>query len=125
MKNILLIVICFVFKQSYGQSQLNLTGKTFEYIDKRSQVTSAYTFLSNKSARLKILTELSGKIYEDNCTCKCEIDRNKISVNCECDDKEVYKEELKEVFLIDPQKKTLKTTIHLDINRNPLIYIQK
>jgi hypothetical protein len=107
-----------------GQNTLNLTGKTFEYIDKLTGSKESYTFLSNAKIKLVMLSEFNGKYMQDVCFGTVVFESNKIKVSCICDDKEIYPDPLKEVFIFDAVSNSLTTTIHFDQSRKPRVFKQ-
>ena len=107
-----------------GQTGFNLTGKTYEYIDKLTGSKEAYTFLSSTKIKLVMLSEFNGKIMQDVCFGTVVFESNKIKVSCICDDKEIYPDPLKEVFIFNAATNSLTTTIHYDQSRKPRIFKQ-
>lgn len=120
------IVLLFMFltNLAIGQTGINLTGKTYEYIDKLTGSKEAYTFLSNNKIKLVMLSEFNGKYMQDVCFGKVVFESNKIKVSCICDDKEIYPDPLKETFIFDTATNSLITTIHYDQSRRPRIFKQ-
>ncbi len=114
----------FFTNLSIGQNTLNLTGKTFEYIDKLTGSKESYTFLSNAKIKLVMLSEFNGKVMQDVCFGNVVFESNKIKVSCICDDKEIYPDPLKEVFIFDAVSNSLTTTIHFDQSRKPRVFKQ-
>ena len=106
-----------------AQNSTSLVGKTFELTDKLTNDRVQYSFLSNKKVNLIMFSEINGKHFQDKCSGLYTIEGNKIKVNCNCEDKEIYPNPLKETFIYD--KNTLLTTIHLDQNKNPQIFYLK
>ena len=107
-----------------GQTDFNLIGKTYEYIDKLTGSKEAYTFLSSTKIKLVMLSEFNGKIMQDVCFGTVVFESNKIKVSCICDDKEIYPDPLKEVFIFNAATNSLTTTIHYDQSRKPRIFKQ-
>mgnify|MGYP000034985008 FL=1 len=124
MKYYIPFLFMFFTNLAIGQTNLNLTGKTFEYIDKATGGKEAYTFLSNTKVKLVMLSEFNGKIIQDVCFGSVVFELNKIKVSCICDDKEIYPDPLKEAFVFDAASNSLTTTIHFDQNRKPRIFKQ-
>jgi len=120
------IVLLFMFltNLAIGQTGINLTGKTYEYIDKLTGSKEAYTFLSNNKIKLVMLSEFNGKYMQDVCFGTVVFESNKIKVSCICDDKEIYPDPLKETFIFDTATNSLITTIHYDQSRRPRIFKQ-
>jgi hypothetical protein len=117
-----LLIFCVHFV--FGQSGINLTGKTFEYIDKQTGGKETYTFVSTTKIKLVMQSEFNGKIMQDVCYGSVILESNKIKVSCMCDDKEIYPDPLKEAFIFDATSNTLTTTIYYDQNRKPRIFKQ-
>ncbi len=120
------IVLLFIFltNLAIGQTGINLTGKTYEYIDKLTGSKEAYTFLSNNKIKLVMLSEFNGKYMQDVCFGTVVFESNKIKVSCICDDKEIYPDPLKETFIFDTATNSLITTIHYDQSSRPRIFKQ-
>ncbi len=120
------IVLLFMFltNLAIGQTGINLTGKTYEYIDKLTGSKEAYTFLSNNKIKLVMLSEFNGKYMQDVCFGTVVFESNKIKVSCICDDKEIYPDPLKETFIFDTATNSLITTIHYDQSSRPRIFKQ-
>lgn len=120
------IVLLFIFltNLAIGQTGINLTGKTYEYIDKLTGSKEAYTFLSNNKIKLVMLSEFNGKYMQDVCFGTVVFESNKIKVSCICDDKEIYPDPLKETFIFDTATSSLITTIHYDQSSRPRIFKQ-
>lgn len=123
MKYLIITVIALLtYNFTYAQESFKLTGKTFEYINNETNSKEQYAFISNTEAKLIMLSEFNGKSYKDVCLCKCSVEGNKVKVSCNCEDKEIYPEPLKETFIYDKSKNTLTTTIHYDRNKKPRIF---
>lgn len=123
MKYLIITVIALLtYNFTYAQVSFKLTGKTFEYINNETNSKEQYAFISNTEAQLIMLSEFNGKSYKDVCLCKCSVEGNKVKVSCNCEDKEIYPEPLKETFIYDKSKNTLTTTIHFDRNKKPRIF---
>lgn len=120
------ITVLFIFftNLAIGQTSFNLTGKTFEYIDRLTGGKEAYTFLSSTKIKLVMLSEFNGKVLQDVCFGTVVMESNKIKVSCICDDKEIYPDPLKEVFIFDSAANLLTTTIHYDQSRKPRVFKQ-
>jgi hypothetical protein len=110
MKNLSLLLFSFLFLSTLqAQTTIDLTGKQFEQIDDIPSTTTLY-FKSNTTASYVIVSTIGGKTYRDECSCKATISGNKISINCICDDKEIYPDPIKDSFVYDPQSQTLTST---------------
>lgn len=124
MKYCITFLFIFFVNFAIGQTGSNVTGKTFEYIDKLTGSKEVYTFLSSTKVKLVMLSEFNGKIMQDVCFGTVVFESNKIKVSCICDDKEIYPDPLKEAFVFDAASNSLTTTIHFDQNRKPRIFKQ-
>ena len=124
MKYCITCLFIFFVNFAIGQTGSNVTGKTFEYIDKLTGSKEVYTFLSSTKVKLVMLSEFNGKIMQDVCFGTVVFESNKIKVSCICDDKEIYPDPLKEVFIFDAATHSLLTTIHYDQSRKPRIFKQ-
>lgn len=102
--------------------QVNLVGKTFTYFDRITGSSESYTFIDNKKLKWVGKTEFGGKQYQDICYGTYSIEANKIRVIYACDDKEVYPDPHKEVFIFSSLNNTLTTTIHYDQTRKPRLF---
>jgi hypothetical protein len=110
MKNLSLLLFGFLFLSTLqAQTTIDLTGKQFEQIDDIPSTTTLY-FKSNTTASYVMVSTIGGKTYRDECSCKATISGNKISINCICDDKEIYPDPIKDSFVYDPQSQTLTST---------------
>jgi hypothetical protein len=110
MKNLSLLLFSFLFLSTLqAQTTIDLTGKQFEQIDDIPSTTTLY-FKSNTTASYVMVSTIGGKTYRDECSCKATISGNKISINCICDDKEIYPDPIKDSFVYDPQSQTLTST---------------
>ncbi len=123
MKNLIVTAIALLtYNFSHAQDSFILTGKTFEYINNESNTKEQYAFTSNTEAKLTMLSDFNGQSYKDVCLCKFALEGDKVKISCNCEDKEIYPEPLKETFIYDKSKNTLTTTIHYDRNKNPRIF---
>jgi hypothetical protein len=124
MKYCITSLFIFFVNFAIGQTASNVTGKTFEYMDKLTGSKEAYTFLSSTKVKLVMLSEFNGKVMQDVCFGTVVFESNKIKVSCICEDKEIYPDPLKEVFIFDAATHSLVTTIHYDQSRKPRIFKQ-
>ena len=123
MKHLIVTAIALLTSNfSFAQDAFNLAGKTFEYFNNETNSKEQYAFISNTEAKLIMLSEFSGQSYKDVCSCKSSVDGNIVKISCNCEDKEIYPEPLKESFIYDKNKNTLTTTIHYDRHKNPRIF---
>jgi hypothetical protein len=110
MKNLIITSLCLLFFSTiFAQSNIDLTGKQFEQIDDIPSTTTLY-FKSNTTASYVMVSTIGGKTYRDECSCKATVSGNKISINCICDDKEIYPDPIKDSFVYDSQSQTLTST---------------
>jgi hypothetical protein len=124
MKNLILSSIFLLFfTTAYAQSSFDLTGKKFEQIDEIPNSSTFLYFKSNTEA-VYIMTGslMSGKTFRDECSCKATIQGNKISINCICDDREIYPDPIKDSFVYDPNTKSLSSTTYRSLKGNPFIW---
>ena len=122
MKYCIALLFMYFTNLAIGQTGFNLTGKTYAYVDKLTGGKEAYTFLSSTKIKLVMLSEFNGKIMQDVCFGTVVFESNKIKVSCICDDKEIYPDPLKEVFIFNAATNSLTTTIHYDQSRKPRIF---
>ena len=123
MKHLILTAIALLtFNLSFAQDAFNLAGKTFEYFNNETNSKEQYAFISNAEAKLILLSEFNGQSYKDVCSCKSSVEGNIVKISCNCEDKEIYPEPLKETFIYDKSKNILTTTIHFDRYNNPRIF---
>jgi hypothetical protein len=110
MKKILtLTIMSLTFGFANAQSGLNLSNKTFLMEDKISSSTELY-FNSKDQVTYLITNVIKGKTYIDKCIGKATISDNKISINCTCDDKELYPDPISDSFIYDSKSQTLTST---------------
>lgn len=123
MKHLILTAIALLtFNFTFAQDAFNLAGKTFEYFNNETNSKEQYAFISNTEAKLILLSEFNGQSYKDVCSCKSSVDGNIVKISCNCEDKEIYPEPLKEIFIYDKSKNILTTTIYYDRYKNPRIF---
>ena len=110
MKPFLLIATTLLmFRISNAQSELDLTNKTFQQVDKVPSTSEL--FFSSKNEVVFIITNvINGKTYIDKCPGKSTVTGNKISINCFCEDKELYPDPITDSFNYDSKSKTLIST---------------
>ena len=117
-----LVIALLAYNITCAQVPFNLTGKTFEYFNSENNSSEQFLFISNKEAKLMMISEINDKFYNDLCLCKCSIEGNRIKIICNCEDKEIYSEPLKETLIYEKVKNTLTTTIHYDRDKKPRIF---
>jgi hypothetical protein len=124
MKHLILIILSIVcFSSVNAQINVDLSGKKFEQINKIPNSTTHLYFKSNNEAVYIMSGSLmSGKTYRDECSCKVTIQKEEISINCLCNDREMYPDPIKDSFIYDPATNSLKSTTWSDRNRNPFIW---
>jgi hypothetical protein len=116
MKYLILLIFSIVcFSSVNAQTNVDLSGKKFEQIDELQSTTTLY-FKSNSTASYTIVSAISGKTYTDNCDCKVTVNSDKISINCLCDDREIYPDPIKDSFIYAPQSQTLTSTSYRSIS---------
>jgi hypothetical protein len=110
MKKLLFIAaMLLTFRAVNAQKELDLTNKTFLQEDE-SPATTELFFTSKNQVTYIITNEIYGKTYIDKCPGKATLSGNKISIICNCADKEIYPDPIKESFVYDSKTKTLKST---------------
>lgn len=102
--------------------QVSLVGKKFEYIDQANESKEVYHFQDNNRVKLTMSTVFNGKYLEDVCSGTYKIEANKVKVVCNCPDKEVYPDPIRETFNIGNPLTSLSTTIIYDRNRKPRVF---
>lgn len=109
-KNVLFLFLLFNLNILKAQNQLNLSNLKFEKIDE--MFSEKIHFISNSRAMYIITTKsiYNSKIYVDKCPCSYTIKGNKISIKCECEDKEIYEKPIEDSFIYDVKNNTLKST---------------
>jgi hypothetical protein len=113
MKNVLMLVMAtFSFGIATAQAELDLTNKTFQQVDKIPNSTTEIYFTSKNQVIYIITNVINGKTYIDKCPGKATISGTKITVNCSCEDQEIYPDPILESFTYDSKSKTLTSTIY-------------
>jgi hypothetical protein len=107
-----------------GQSTFDLSGKQFEQIDDIPSTTTLY-FKSNSTASYVMVSTIGGKTYRDECSCKATVSGNKISINCICDDKEIYPDPIKDSFMYDEKNQILTSTSYRTVDGKYFIWKSK
>lgn len=102
-----MILLSFMVK---SQSTLNLTGKIFVQNDEIPNSTTELHFQSSTKVLYVMTNYVLGKTYIDKCIGNAKIKGNNISINCLCDDKELFPDPIKENFIYDPKTKQLTST---------------
>lgn len=114
MKNILLIAMAIALSISAitAQSSINMNGLQFELYDKTTGSSSVIKFTSNTQATYVMsgVLQFSGKSFRDECPCKCTVSNNKITINCVCDDREIYPDPITDAFEYDSKARILTST---------------
>ena len=89
MKHLLLMAtMLLTFGFANAQSELDLTNKTFLQEDEVPSTTELF-FTSKNQVTYIITSEINGKTYIDKCPGKATLSGNKISIICNCADKEI------------------------------------
>jgi hypothetical protein len=108
MKKLLILAsLMFVFCNVNAQNNLDLTGKTFQQVDKIPNSTTELYFVSKTQVDYIITNVINGKTYVDRCQGNANIKGTKISINCSCDDKDIYPEPIVDGFIYNSKSKTL------------------
>lgn len=107
---LLLIIMLFNFEIVSAQTELDLTNKTFQQVDKIPNSTTELYFETKNQVVYIITNVINGKTYIDKCRGKATLRGNKISINCTCDDKEIYPEPVLDSFTYDSKSKNLTST---------------
>jgi len=117
MKRLLLTsVMILVFGFVNAQSDLDLTNKKFQQVDKIPNSTTEILFTSKNQVVYIITNVINGKTYIDKCPGKAALSGNKISINCNCEDKELYPEPITDSFIYDSTSKTLTSKSYRSID---------
>ena len=108
MKKILILAtMLLTFGFAKAQSDLDLTNKTFQQVDKIPNSTTELFFSSKNNVVYIITNVINGKTYVDKCPGKATVSGNNISINCMCEDKDIYPDPIKDSFTYDSKSKTL------------------
>jgi hypothetical protein len=111
MKKLLtLLIMMLTLVVSQAQSNVDLTGKTFQQLDEIPNSTTELYFKSKTQVDFIMTNIVSGKTYVDHCLGKATINGNLISITCSCDDKELYPDLLVDKFNYNSKSKTLIST---------------
>ena len=103
----ILILASFVFCNVNAQNNIDLTGKTFQQVDKIPNSTTELYFASKTQVDYIITNVINGKTYVDRCKGNVNIKGSKILINCSCDDKEIYPEPIVDGFNYNSKSQTL------------------
>lgn len=108
----MLSLFCLSFLMR-SQTKIDFSGLKFQQYDKLTNGTTSIQFISNTQAIFVMqgVLSLSGKSYRDECPCKCTVVGDKVTINCSCEDKELYPDPIKESFIYDTKKKILTSTV--------------
>ena len=105
-KLLLMATMLLTFGAVNAQTELDLTNKTFLQEDEVPSTTELF-FTSKNQVTYIITSEINGKTYIDKCPGKATLSGNKISIICNCADKEIYPDPIKDSFVYDSKTKTL------------------
>ena len=89
----------------------------FEYV--KLLENFGYIISNNIARQADAQLTVNGKIYVEN-----KLKQSKPNYESICDDKEIYPDPLKEVFIFNAATNSLTTTIHYDQSRKPRIFKQ-
>lgn len=109
-KLLILATILLTFEYANAQYELDLSNKTFQQVDKIPESTTELYFASKTQVIYIITNTIKGKTYIDKCPGKATLQGYKVSIICECDDKEIYPDPILDSFNYDPKSKTLVST---------------
>lgn len=109
-KGIILSTMLLCFGISNAQNNVDLTGKTFQQVNKIPDNKTELVFTSKTQVSYVITNIISGKTYIDKCNGTATLNGNKIAINCFCEDKEIYPDPIKDSFVYDPNGKKLTST---------------
>ena len=117
MKNVLILAaILLSFGAIKAQTQLDFTNKTFLKENKTLNSTEELFFTSKNQVTYIITSVINGNTYIDKCPGKATLSGNKISILCNCTDKEIYPDPIKDSFVYDSKNKTLTSTSYRSLN---------
>ena len=108
-----------------AQKSNNLNGKIFRLIDQIPNSTTDLKFISNTQVVLIITNDINGKIYIDECPGKSTFINNKVTINCVCNDKELYPDPEKDSFIYNPKSQTLTSTISRSVDGKYFVWEMK
>jgi hypothetical protein len=108
--NIIIAIIFIISCNAIAQKSNNLIGKTFQQIENISNSTTEIKLISNTQVVYVITNVINGKTYIDECPGKSTFINNKLTINCNCSDKEIYPDPIKDSFLYDSKSNTLTST---------------
>jgi hypothetical protein len=115
-KLFLMAAMLLSFGAINAQAELDLTNKTFLQDDEIPNSTTELFFTSKNQVTYIITNEINGKTYIDKCPGKATLSGNKISIICNCADKELYPDPIKDSFIYDSKNKTLISTSYRSRN---------
>ena len=108
MKSILLAILAvFLGGAIHAQKSIDLSGKAFAHEKNTTISSSVLKFKPNNQVVYVITNDINGKIYVDECPGKSTIQGNKISIVCNCPDKEIYPDPIKDSFTFDAVSNSL------------------
>jgi hypothetical protein len=108
MKNLLILAIMLIkFGFANAQSEIDLSNKIFQQVDNIPNSTTELFFPSKNQVVYIITNVIKGKTYIDKCPGKATLNGNIVSINCNCEDKEIYPDPISDSFIYDSKSKTL------------------
>jgi hypothetical protein len=121
-KIILSLFFLFNLNVLIAQNNIDLTNLKFEKMDEK--VSEKIHFLSNSKATYIITTKsiYNSSTYIDKCPCSITIKADKISIKCECEDKEIYEKPIEDSFIYDKKNKILKSTYWKTVKGEPILW---
>ena len=124
-KNIIIAIIFIISFNAIAQKSNNLIGKTFQQIENISNSTTEIKFISNTQVVYVITNVINGKTYIDECPGKSTFINNKLTINCNCSDKEIYLDPIKDSFVYDSKSNTLTSTSYRSVDGKFFVWENK
>jgi hypothetical protein len=124
-KNIIIAIIFIISCNAIAQKSNNLIGKTFQQIENISNSTTEIKFISNTQVVYVITNVINGKTYIDECPGKSTFINNKLTINCNCSDKEIYPDPIKDSFVYDSKSNTLTSTSYRSVDGKFFVWENK
>jgi hypothetical protein len=109
-KIVTVLIILIISYHTIAQKSNNLNGEIFRQVDKIPNSTTDLKFISKGYVLYLITNVINGKTYIDECPGKYTFVKNKLMINCLCNDKELYPEPIKESFIYDSKSQILTST---------------
>jgi hypothetical protein len=92
----------------------DIVGKRFHQVDNIPN-SDTYLNFSSTTKALYIITgtlPFSGKSFRDECPCSVSISNDVISINCMCQDREIYPDPIRDSFTFDAKRQVLISKSH-------------